>query len=314
MMTEKSGPFCSACLRKQTYFHVGLERWTNRNAEIWDLIQTNFPTTAPVNLGHIGYDGQSGQFISLEVMQRAYRATGLALEFYRSYDAAWNDPGVHFDRITAVDSSQLKPCNETMLSESSIMQKYAELTGDWDGVEEVDGKVRGKCFSEHFWFPPPCRADATKCFLFITALGYEFEVTMQRATIFNMPIVPVDAKDWDTYARLPKTVTSLFFWWQPDPTFLGLNAKMVSFPSFNRTDFARGLVTSASTGIQLEAWLLIAAVPRGTYLSDPGLPHVCYLSGYHVDRVCAAAICQQCSPNKSLRPDYPRYAQGHSNS
>ena len=34
------------------------------------------------------------------------------------------------------------------------MQKYAELTGDWDGVEEVDGKVRGKCFSEHFWFPP----------------------------------------------------------------------------------------------------------------------------------------------------------------
>lgn len=252
---NRSDPGCGSDGPKQTYFHVGLEGWTNRNAEIWDLIQTNFPTTAPVNLGHIGYNGQSGQFISLEVMQRAYRATGLALEFYRSYDAAWNDPGVHFDRITAVDSSQLKPCNETMLSESSIMQKYAELTGDWDGVEEVDGKVRGKCFSEHFWFPPPCRADTTKCFLFITALGYEFEVTMQRATIFNMPIVPVDAKDWDTYARLPKTVTSLFFWWQPDPTFLGLNAKMVSFPPFNRTDFARGLVTSASTGIQLDKYV-----------------------------------------------------------
>ena len=133
---------------------MGTEGWTNSNAEIWDLIQNDFPGTAPVNLGHIGYNGKGGQFISLEVMERAYRAAGLALEFYRSYDAAWNDPGVHFDRITAVDSSQLKLCNETKLVDSSIMQKYAELTGDWDGVEEVDGKVRGKCFSEHFWFPP----------------------------------------------------------------------------------------------------------------------------------------------------------------
>lgn len=250
-----SDPGCGSDGPKQTYFHLGMEGWTNSNAEIWDLIQNDFPATAPVNLGHIGYDGQGGAFISLEVMERAYRTAGLALEFYRSYDVAWNDPGVHFDRITAVDSSQLKPCNETKLWESSVIQNYAEVTGDWDGVEEVDGKVRGKCSSERFWFPPPCRADATKCFLFITVLGYEFEVAMQRATIFNMPIVPGEARDWDTYARLPKTVTSLFYWWQPDPTFLGLNAKIVSFPAFNRTSFEQGLMISASTGIQLDKYV-----------------------------------------------------------
>ena len=55
---------------------------------------------------------------------------------------------------------------------------------------------------EYFWLPPACRLETSKCFLFLTAFGYETEVMMQRATIFHMPVVPVDVKDWDTYAKL----------------------------------------------------------------------------------------------------------------
>lgn len=42
------------------------------------------------------------------------------------------------------------------------MGEYLTVTGDGDGVEitaDEEGKrvVYGKCWSEHFWYPPACR-------------------------------------------------------------------------------------------------------------------------------------------------------------
>ena len=99
---------------KQTYFHVGMEGWTGSNPTYWDAIQRDFPATAPVKLGLIGYDGISGQHIMSEVLQRA-EAEGLYLEFYRSYNVSLHNPGLYFDRITKVNTSDLKPCEQTML-------------------------------------------------------------------------------------------------------------------------------------------------------------------------------------------------------
>ena len=99
---------------KQTYFHVGMEGWTGSNPTYWDAIQRDFPATAPVKLGLIGYDGISGQHIMSEVLQRA-EAEGLYLEFYRSYNVSLHHPGLYFDRITKVNTSDLKPCEQTML-------------------------------------------------------------------------------------------------------------------------------------------------------------------------------------------------------
>lgn len=237
---------------KQTYFHVGMEGWTSSNLKTWAQIQRDFPATAPVNLGTIGYEGESGHYISSEVVENAWAATGLALEFYRSYDASWYTPGLYFDRITAANSSDLVPCNGSRLAHSEPMQNYVEVTGDQDGVEYVDGKIRGKCFDDYFWLPPPCRVDLSKRFLFLTIAGYEIEVTMQRATIFNMPIVPADVKDWDAFARLPTQINCLFYWWEPDPTFLGLGAKMVSYPRYNASAWQQGLQISSNQASRLE--------------------------------------------------------------
>ena len=98
---------------KQTYFHVGMEGWTGYNRPIWDDLQRDFPATAPVNVGHIGYNGEAGQYVMPEVLQPA-QAEGLYLEFYRSYNAS-HHPGRFFHRISAVKTSDLKPCNETYL-------------------------------------------------------------------------------------------------------------------------------------------------------------------------------------------------------
>eukprot|EP00435_Cladocopium_sp_Y103_P010800 s2959_g2.t2 len=237
----------------QTYFHVGMEGWTPSNQVAWDKIHRDLPATAPVNLGYIGYDGISGQYILPEVLQRA-EAEGLYLEFYRSYNASVHHPGLYFDRITAVNTSNLKPCTETYLFNPANMQSYLEATADWDGVELVNGTVRGKCFEEYFWLPPACRLDTSKCFLFLTCFGYEFEVIMQRATIFDMPVVPVDVKDWDTYAKLAVEISSLFYWWEPDPTFIGLSTKMITYPRHNSSAWDQGVFLSMAQGIRLDKY------------------------------------------------------------
>ena len=50
---------------------------------------------------------------------------------------------MYFDKITAVNTSDLTPCNEIpWLSDQETMQNYAQATGDHDGVEEVNGTAR----------------------------------------------------------------------------------------------------------------------------------------------------------------------------
>ena len=47
------------------------------------------------------------------------------------------DAAKYFDSPKAFDGATLRPCNETRLMITSAMKFYAELTGDWDGVEIV---------------------------------------------------------------------------------------------------------------------------------------------------------------------------------
>ncbi|CAL1137727.1 unnamed protein product [Cladocopium goreaui] len=246
---------CGPQAPKQTYFHVGMEGWTKPYWQTWAKIQRDFPATAPVNLGHIGYDGDGGQFVAFNVVRRAFETEGLLLDFYGSYHASWHTPGAYFDKITAVNVSDLTPCNENpWLSDQETLQIYVQATGDYDGVEEVNGELRGKCFSGYFWFPPACRVDTSNCVLFLTSAGYEMWVMMQRATIYNMPVAPVDVKDWERFASLPQQISCLFYAWEPDPTFLGLQAKMLMFPRYNRSDWEQGFASTAAQGVRLEKY------------------------------------------------------------
>lgn len=177
------------------------------------------------------------------------------MHFFGSYDASWHTPGVYFDKITAVNTSDLTPCNEIpWLSDQETMQIYAQATGDHDGVEEVNGKLRGKCFSTYFWFPPACRIETSKCLLFLTSFGYEIWMMMQRAAICNMPVVPANVKHRNRYIILPTQISCLFYAWEPDPTFLGLGAKMIVYPRYNRSAWEQGVASTAIEGVRLETW------------------------------------------------------------
>eukprot|EP00438_Fugacium_kawagutii_P029731 Skav214786 [mRNA] locus=scaffold1820:81957:82358:- [translate_table: standard] len=133
-----------------------------------------------------------------------------------------------------------------------MTELYVNATGDLEGVETVNGALVAKCFAGHFWLPPACREDTSRCLLFLTVWSYSLEVTMQKATIFDMPVVAADAKD-SAFALLPRKLSSMFYWWQPDQTFLDLHAQRISYPEFDRASYERGIYSSGTNDEALDS-------------------------------------------------------------
>eukprot|EP00438_Fugacium_kawagutii_P036797 Skav208750 [mRNA] locus=scaffold1871:56614:59564:+ [translate_table: standard] len=250
--TSQNDRGCGPDGPNKTYWHVGLEGWTPNNMRTWAHMQRYF-STAPLNLGSMGYSGLSGQYVLRDVIASAWEAEGLPLDFYRGYNASWHNPSIYFDRITAVNTSDLSPCAETLFFDSTKMQGYLNVTGDLEGVETVNGTLVAKCFAGHFWLPPACRENTSRCFLYLTSWSYELEVMMQRATIFDMPVVPADVRDWATFALLPAKLSSMFYWWQPDPTFLDLHAQRIAYPEYDPVSFSQGIYASGAKDVVLDA-------------------------------------------------------------
>lgn len=153
----------------RTYYHLSVEGWTWSYGGLWTQIQENYPATAPKILGSSGYMGVAGQFVASDVVDAAIQTEGLALEFYRGYNVSWHNPSQYFDQIGSLNAnftSYLARCNETRLQASDAMLQYAVITGDWDGIENISGVVRGKCVDDHFWHPPVCRQNASACLYF----------------------------------------------------------------------------------------------------------------------------------------------------
>ncbi|CAK9106006.1 unnamed protein product [Durusdinium trenchii] len=227
---------------------------------LWDDIERDFPQTAPRNLGNMGYFGKTSLFLPASVQQAAYSAEGLILEFYRGFNVSWTDPSKYFEAPSILDTALLKRCNETRMMTSQAMELYANLTGDWDGVELLirDGRreVRGRCFNDYFWYPPACRENSSRCVLFVTAgNGWNLEETMQKSTAWNMPLAPVVAKNWSVYTYLPLQVRSTFYWWVPDPTFISLKPMEITFPPFDRQAHIRGDKRTAPSALTVDKYV-----------------------------------------------------------
>eukprot|EP00435_Cladocopium_sp_Y103_P025013 s2847_g6.t1 len=78
---------------------------------------------------------------------------------------------------------------------------------------------------------------------------------MQKATVWNMPIAPIVAKNWGSFVDLPKQVACLFYWWEPDPTFLLLDPTEMTFPAHVKQEWARGIQTSAGQQVRIDKYV-----------------------------------------------------------
>jgi len=136
----------------------------------------------------MGYFGKTSMYLPANIRQAAYNAEGWILEFYRGFNVSWTQPAKYFDAHSSIDKDRLKKCVDTRLMVSQAMEVYADITGDWHGVEiltDDNGNrvVRGKCWDEYFWYPPACRDEPSKCVIFFTGgSGWNLEETMQKAT------------------------------------------------------------------------------------------------------------------------------------
>ena len=241
---------------QKTYYHVHLEGWTASYQAIWFQIQDDYPDTAPVNLGTMGYQGRTGQYISEEVIETAYAQEGLVLQFYRAHNVSmFPNVANYFDNINAFNVSSLKFCNETRMMDSKVIEDYVWVTGDWDGVDNTSGKLAGRCFSDHFWFAPSCRANPVSCYPYVnTGPGFEFEHWMQKSAVFNIPIFLLVLRLWSDFETLPTKIKSSFYWWQPDPTFLSLDVRRTVFEPFDFAAYGRGILLTDSESVNVDKY------------------------------------------------------------
>lgn len=275
-----------------TYTHVNVEAWTGGYQPEWDALQIAYPDMAPINLGNMGYNGKTSFFFPSKVRDEAWETEGLNLDFFRGYNISWHDATKYFDSPKAFDGATLRPCNETRLMITSAMKFYAELTGDWDGVEIVGEEVYGKCFDDHFWYPPACRSNASACFVWLTAgNGWDMEGTMQKTTSYHIPMVAATEKNWTLFTQLPKIKTSWFYWWVPDPTFLTLSPMEQAWDIGDK----RTQATTTSVDIAVSRDLHILAPNVQNFLENWEIP----MAEVRMHTKWLAAGCRTISRRKS---------------
>ena len=206
---------------RDPFFPVG-KAWQEGYVDEWAQVQGQYPKVAPINLGNGGYSGTTAMYVPLAVQQKAHQTEGISLDFYRDYNMSWRTPGSYFSPPGDIDVSRLHPCADTVLMSNALMGMYLDLTGDAEGVVvDSEGFVVAKCFADHFWYAPACRADPGTCLTWLTAgTGWGMPEGLLKATIYNIPLATAVASTFQSYANLPTDFNVMLFWWVPDPTFL----------------------------------------------------------------------------------------------
>lgn len=60
--------------------------------ELQDQFHKDYPTQSAIDLGSVGYVGEESIYIREEQLDAAYHDSGIALDFYKSYNVSHYDP------------------------------------------------------------------------------------------------------------------------------------------------------------------------------------------------------------------------------
>eukprot|EP00438_Fugacium_kawagutii_P000210 Skav202888 [mRNA] locus=scaffold1424:82289:85457:- [translate_table: standard] len=122
------------CMQGATYYHVHFESWQGYLADM-DFIKKTYTSMAPINKGSMGYNGLATMYIPRPNRDEAYSTDGKALEFYKSWNYSWNEPWKYsFKSTSDIDTADLKPCSESVMSDDAAMKRHVQFTADSDGV------------------------------------------------------------------------------------------------------------------------------------------------------------------------------------
>eukprot|EP00913_Durusdinium_trenchii_P035644 g33355.t1 len=80
------------CGINETTLHISVDSWVGSYASAMDQFNKEFPRIASVDLGSMGYAGEESMYVSQAILNDAYGDSGLALDFYKSYNTTHHNP------------------------------------------------------------------------------------------------------------------------------------------------------------------------------------------------------------------------------
>lgn len=219
--------------------HVALEGWRRTQLSIY---QDNYPDRAPITAGFMGYEGYDGTFFKQSIYDAGVQA-GIFLDQSRSYNASMFEPAAFFTRISEINTSRLRPCEDVLIfMDTSFIGPYATyFSYDKDGFYNMsDGKggfkYKARCHVDNvWWLSSACRQNSTRCVPWISD-GYGFDYILQQAAYYNMPLAAASTRSNEDWLWINKNHDILTYWWVPDRGLLNLNLIPLSFPDFSISD------------------------------------------------------------------------------
>ena len=265
------------CEDRKVKAHVMIDSWyrlccTHNLQEV----QEKYNEEAPREGGNMGYLGDAGAYISEAPRVQAKNTSGLALEYYQSYDANWFTPSQYFSSLSSVNTSDFMNCSMSLLSDNQSIYNYLMFSGDSDGVNiTMNGSIKSYkayCADNFFWPSISCRADPTKCVLFVTGGdGWDTLPMLQRSSAYNIPIAFGVAANYAKYLTAPKEYTSLFYWWTPDDSFIEMKPTQVLYPPNNAYEWSQSIYTTGAVAVpvvKLNSYDIFSMSPALTKLVE----------------------------------------------
>ena len=245
------------CDNRKKRIHLMSESWMFSRQDLLNDLAIQYKADVPLGGGDMGYLGNAGLYVQQSVIDAAQSSEGLALEYYKSYNASWHMPWLYFDDLSAINiTGNFLKCSESLLNDNSTMFSVVKITGDNDGfiVTNNNGinKYSAKCLDDYLWKAPTCRSDSSKCILWVTAGdGWDIVAVMQRSATYNMPIACGVTSGYSNYLAVPKQHKTLLFWWTPDSSFLDVNPVIMQFVPYSELLYKQGDQTTAMDGTEL---------------------------------------------------------------
>ena len=81
----------------------------------------------PKDLGSMGYDGFFDNLPTQACSAECLFTAGLALQFYRNWNASWNAPSTYFASLSSIDSTKLMPCTKSIMSDDLVMRRHVKI-------------------------------------------------------------------------------------------------------------------------------------------------------------------------------------------
>jgi len=224
-----------------TKHHVVMEVWgSSGSAFVAEFTNWN-PALAPAQATHYSYVGAEYMFAFGPQIDQA-REDGVALTFYKSWNATWLDPTPYFSKLTDFEVGvNIANCSTlAKTTDPTLAAAFIAVTGYADAV--VDNKIQ--CWNDSFVLGPACRnPDRPElCIPYLTFNGWLEPSGLQKIFSYNTAIAYGEAISWGTYVNNPRNFKVLSYWWSPATEFSDMRAERLVFPGpSSPSDWARNV-------------------------------------------------------------------------